>query len=109
MERRILRELWDSIQIWSESVRAMSRWEDEHLLDCPAPELQEQHRRMVGQHLALGKFITLAAEHPEFSDQAARERIAAAMSILRDKIPLWHGTMEVTRAEKILAEAFPES
>ena len=108
LERRILRELWDSILVWSESVRALAQWEDDHLLDNPPAELLEKHRRIVEEHIALGKFIALATEHPDFPDKPAREQVAATLSILQDKIPLWHSTMGATEAEKILAEVFPE-
>src|SRR5438093_6234284 len=93
LEKRILCELWDSVLVWSESVRALAQWEDEHLLDNPSAEVFEAHRRIVERQIALGKFISLATEHPEFSDQETREQVAAAMSILQDKIPLWHSAM----------------
>ena len=109
VEKRVLRELWDSVMVWSESVRALAGWEDEHLLEHPSAEILEKHRHMVEQHIALGKFITLAVEHPNFSNQATREQIAAAMSILRDKLPLWHSSMSADEANKILVEVFPES
>jgi hypothetical protein len=109
LEKRILHELWDSVLVWSESVRALARWEDEHLLDNPSAETLEQHRRIVERQIALGKFISLATEHPDFPDKQTRDQVAAAMSILRDKIPLWHSTMSADEADKILAEVFPES
>jgi hypothetical protein len=108
LEKRILRELWDSVLVWSESVRALAQWEDDNLLDNASAELLQQHRRMVERQIALGKFIALATEHPDFPDKETREQIAATMSILQDKIPLWHSTMSVRDAEKILAEVFPE-
>jgi hypothetical protein len=109
LERRILHELWDSVLVWSESVRALAQWEDEHLLDNPRPEVLEQHRRIVEGEIALGKFISLATEHSDFHDEEARKQVAATMSILRDKIPLWHSTMKPAEAGRILAEVFPES
>ncbi len=108
LEKRIRHELWDSVWVWSESVRVLAQWEDEHLLDHPSAELLEEHRRLVERLIALGKFISLATEHPDFPDPPAREQIAAAMSILQDKIPLWHSPMPAAEAERILAEVFPE-
>jgi hypothetical protein len=109
MERRIVGELRDSIWVWSESVRALAQWEDEHLLDGPAAEALEEHRRMVERLMALGRFIELATEQPDFADKGMRGHVSAAMSILRDKMPLWHGTMPAEEAERILAEVFAES
>ena len=108
LEKRILHELWDSVLVWSESVRALAQWEDERLLDNPSAEMLAQHRRIVERQIALGKFISLATEHPDFPDPQVREQVAATMSILQDKIPLWHSTMSATDAERILAEVFPE-
>ena len=108
LERRILHELWDSVLVWSESVRALARWEDEHLLDNPSAEVLENHRRIVERQMALGKFISLATEHPDFHEKETREQVAATMSILHDKIPLWHSSMSAEEADRILAEVFPE-
>lgn len=109
LEKRVLRELWDSVLVWSESVKALAQWEDEHLLGSPSVEIVEQHRRIVESQIALGKFIALATQHADFPDKEAREHVAATMSILHDKIPLWHSKMTAEEAERILAEVFPES
>jgi len=108
LEKRILRELWDAVLVWSESVRALAQWEDEHLLEKPSTEVLEKHRQIVERQIALGKFIALATEHPDFPDKPTREQVVATMSILHDKIPLWHSTMSAEQADKILAEVFPE-
>ena len=108
LENRILHELWDSVLVWSDSVRALAQWEDEHLLDKPSAELLEKHRQIIERQIALGKFIALAIDHPDFPDKQTRKQVAATMSILQDKIPLWHGTMSADRADKLLAEVFPE-
>ncbi len=108
LEKRILHELWDSVLVWSESVRALARWEDEHLLDNPSAEVLEEHRRIIERQIALGKFISLATEHPDFPKKKTRKQVTATMSILQDKIPLWHSTMSAEEAGRILAEVFPE-
>jgi hypothetical protein len=109
LEKRIRQELWDSILLWARSVRALAQWEDQHLLDNPIMEVLEEHRRLVERQIALGKLISVAAEHPDFSNTAAREQVAATMSILQDKISLWHATMSSLEADRILSEVFPES
>ena len=108
LEKRILHELWDAVLVWSESVRALAQWEDEHLLDNPSAKVLEEHRRIIERQIALGKFISLATEHPDFPEKEARQQVAATMSILRDKIPHWHSTVSSEEADRILAEVFPE-
>ena len=79
------------------------------MLDEPSAEILATHRRMVERQIALGKFISLATEHPDFPDKQTCQQVAAAMAILQDKIPLWHSTMSAEEANKLLAEVFPES
>ena len=46
------------------------------------------------------------SEHPGFPDIALKQNVAATLQTLRDKIPLWHGTMpqkEPTRFSKPLS------
>src|SRR5207248_3822339 len=99
LEKRILHELWDSVLVWSESVRALAHWEDEHLLDNPSAEMLEEHRHIVERQIELGKVISLATEDPDFPDKEARAQVAATMSILQDKMPLWHSPMSAQEAD----------
>jgi hypothetical protein len=75
LEKRILRHLWEAVLVWSASVRALAQWEDEHLLEGLNPEALEEHLRMVDRQIALGEFVSLATEHPDFPDNRPASRL----------------------------------
>jgi hypothetical protein len=108
LEARILREFSEGVAAWGESVTALARWEDEHLLENPTAEAFAVHRRAVDKLISFGRFLALAAGHPDFPDPALRESVTANLQTLRDKIPLWHGRMPQGQAEALLKAAFPE-
>ena len=108
LEARILQEFSEGVAAWGQSVTALSRWEDEHLLDNQSADVLELHRRTVERLIHFGGFLALTTEHPDFPDTALKENVAATLQTLRDKIPLWHSTMPKEEAEAILKAAFPE-
>jgi hypothetical protein len=108
LEAHILQEFAEGAAAWGESVTALARWEDEHLLEGPTPEALAAHRRTVDRLIAFGRFLVLTTDRPDFPDPALKENVAATLQTLRDKIPLWHGQMPEDRAESILKAAFPE-
>ena len=107
-EARILQEFAEAIATWGQSVTALAAWEDEHLLDNPAPEDLAAHRRSLERLVDFGKFIARTTDHPDFSDTAVKEIVEATLQTLRDKIPLWHSRMPKEQTEAILKAAFPE-
>jgi len=108
LEARILQEFSEGVAAWGQSVTALSRWEDGHLLDNPGADVLEIHRRTVERLIHFGRFLALTTEHPDFPDTTLKENVAATLQTLRDRIPLWHGTMPREEAEAILKAAFPE-
>jgi hypothetical protein len=108
LEARILQEVVEGVTSWGESVTALARWEDEHLLDKPTPEALAAHRQTVDKLIRFGEFLVMTTEHPGFPDSRLRDNVSATLQTLRDKIPLWHGTMSKEQAEAILKAAFPE-
>ncbi len=108
LEARILQEFTEGVAVWGQSVTALSRWEQEHLLDNPGADVLAAHRRTVERLIRFGCFLALTTTHPDFPDRALRENVAATLQMLRDKIPLWHGTMPREEADAILKTAFPE-
>jgi len=108
LEARILQEFAEGVAAWGQSVTALARWEDEHLLDNPTPEAFAAHRRTVERLIQFGRFLALTTEHPDFPNVALKQNVAATLQTLRDKIPLWHGTMPKAEADAILKAAFPE-
>jgi len=108
LETHILQEFAEGVAAWGQSVTALSRWEDEHLLDNPTPDALAAHRRTVERLIQFGRFLALTTEHPDFPDVALKNNVAATLQTLRDKIPLWHGTTPTAEADAILKAAFPE-
>jgi hypothetical protein len=108
LETRILQEFSEGVAAWGQSVTALARWEDEHLLDNPTPDALAAHRRTVERLIQFGRFLARTTEHPDFPDVALKQNVAATLQTLRDKIPLWHGTMPKQEADAILKAAFPE-
>src|SRR5437763_7836240 len=88
LEARILQEFSEGVAAWGLSVTALSRWEQEHLLDNPSADLLAVHRRTVERLVHFGRFLSLTTEHPDFPDTALKENDAATLQTLRDKIPL---------------------
>src|SRR5882724_222989 len=107
LEAHILQEFAEGVAAWGESVTALARWEDEHLLEGETSEALTAHRRTVDRLIAFGRFLARTTEHPDFPDLALKENVAATLQTLRDKIPLWHGQMPQEEADAILKTAFP--
>ena len=108
LEARILQEFAEGVAAWGQSVTALSRWEQEHLLDKPGTDVLAAHRRTLERLIQFGRFLALTTMHPDFPDTALKENVAATLQTLRDKIPLWHGTMPREEGDAILKAAFPE-
>jgi len=107
LQARILQDFTEGVDAWGQSVTALSRWEAEHLLDNPGADVLATHRRIVDRLIQFGRFLALTTEHPDFPDAALKQTIAATLQTLRDKIPLWHGTISQEEADSILKAAFP--
>ena len=107
LQERILQEFTEGVDAWGHSVTALSSWEAEHLLDNPGADVLATHRRIVDRLIQFGDFLALTTQHPDFPDVALKLNIAATLQTLRDKIPLWHGTMSQAEADSILKTAFP--
>ena len=108
LEARILQEFAEGVAAWGQSVTALSRWEEKHLLGNPSGEVLAAHRRTVERLIQFGRFLALTTTHSDFPDIALKENVAATQQTLRDKIPLWHGTMPREEADAILKAAFPK-
>src|SRR6266404_9080654 len=106
LEAHILEEFAEGVAAWGQSVTALSRWEEEHLLDGPNPEAFASHRHAVERLIRFGRFLALTTEHPDFPDTRLKDSVAATLQTLRDKIPLWHGQMQKDKADAILKAAF---
>jgi hypothetical protein len=110
VESHFRRELDSAVQEWSRCTRLLAEWENQHLLDNPAPELMARHRQAVERLLRFGKFLLLATEQSGISNQKARDIVSASQSCLQDKLSLWHGqTLTGQARSEILKTCFNES
>lgn len=109
MEKRLMNELATAGEEWSECATALTRWEDEHLLDKPGDDLLRRHRTTTERLLRFGKTLSLAVAHPDFPDKKLAAMVAATERMLQDKLTMWHGKMNSKRREEILQSAFHES
>lgn len=103
-------ELHQAIERVSELIPALSRWEDDHLLDKASAADLARHKAMVERLLRFLDFAAIAAEQPSpIARPETAQMLEAARALLRDKLTLWHSpAMERSQAEKILSECFPE-
>jgi hypothetical protein len=109
LQRRFLTSVTETVEEWTAFVPELTRWEDEHLLDNPTPELLADHKATVEGFLSFGQFLSLATERPDFPDRRLAEMVAATMGILQDKLRLWHGPrMTREESDRILAACFPD-
>ncbi|PWU18298.1 MAG: hypothetical protein C5B50_09495 [Verrucomicrobia bacterium] len=108
-QSRLLGNFNQAVEEWSAFVPALTRWEDEHLLDSPAAELLADHKTTIKRLIAFGKFIALGTEQPDFPDRRLAESVASTLLILEDKLRLWHGPpMSKADSDRILAACFPD-
>src|SRR5438132_5472777 len=98
----------EATEEWSRYRQSLTRWEDENLLvENPAPEKLEQHRRMVERLMFFGQLFAFVASHPEFRDIETAEMIHANQFVLHEKFQMFHNPMDPAEADQILKEAFP--
>ena len=108
LQERFFREFALGVQEWSRCVERVTRWEDEHLLDNPSPELLARHKTILNRLIGFGKLISLTTEHPEFPDRETAELVKATQRCFQNKLAMWHGPkLSPEESERILAACFP--
>ena len=110
LERRMVAQLAEEAHDWSLCLNALSKWEDEHLLDEPTPELLATHKQTVEGLLRLGRLLSRATSHPDFPDRKTAEMVEATQWTLQQMRDAWHSpkTLSKEQAVGILAAAFPD-
>src|SRR5437016_5515624 len=89
LEKRLLAEFALTAEEWSHCISALTKWEDEHLLDNPTAELLRAHKATLQRLLAFGRFISPTTEQPDFPDRSTAEMVAATQVVLQDKLQMW--------------------
>jgi hypothetical protein len=108
LEKRLTAELADEAEQWSWCLNSLSRWEDEHLLGNPSPELLAEHKKTVERLLRFGRLISVATGHPDFPDRAVASMVQATKRTLEDNLRIYHGSgMSKEESDRILSKAFP--
>ena len=107
--QRICDELSADAQDWAKTVKSLRRFEDEELLDNPAPEKLKWHKQTLQTLISFGEFIQGATSRPEFPNRETSEMVEATLQIMRDSLAAWHDReLTPAQAEKLLAATFPE-
>ncbi len=109
IERRVVTQLAVEAEQWASCLNALTKWEDEHLLDNPTPDLLAQHRQTVEHLIKVGRILQWTTEQPDFPDRATTEMVRATQACLEDILSMRHGPrLPVERKEQILAACFPD-
>ena len=108
LSKRILRLFSAQVEDWYEECRRLSRWEDQHLLDQPAPERSAEHTRLLDELERVGHWLSSVTREPGFPDHASAELVAMTLQDLRDARALWHGNMRPEGRREILRTIFNE-
>lgn len=106
LEKRLLSSLESFVEEWSESAAALTRWEDEHLLERPSGDLMLRHKTTVGQLIRLGKLLSALTADPAFPNDQQHSVVVATLQMLEDKLAMWHGKMSESERQKIMAACF---
>jgi hypothetical protein len=109
IEKRVLSQLAEEAEQWASCLNALSKWEEEHLLDNPPPDLLAQHKQTVEHLIKVGRILQWATEHSDFPDRATAEMVRATQACLEDILFMRHGPrLTPERKEQILAACFPD-
>jgi hypothetical protein len=109
LQKRLLANFADIVVEWSGFVTDLTRWEDDHLLDNPSPELLADHKATLERFLAFGRFLSLGTEEPDFPDRELAEIVSSTLVVLQDKLRMWHGPrMSQAESDRILQACFPD-
>src|SRR5258705_11630788 len=90
LEKRLCREFAVTAEEWSRCVSALTRWEDDHLLESPSAESLGVHKATVQRLLEFGTFLSVVTGQASFSDRSTAEIVSATLSVLQDKLQMWH-------------------
>ncbi len=110
IEKVILACLNGEAEEWVLCLNALSKWEDERLLDNPVPELLEQHKQTIEHLLKVGRLLESAMDQPDFPDHGTLHMVRATQQALQFKMQMWHGSrMAREKSDQILAKCVPDN
>lgn len=107
LQNRLFAQVSSAIEEWAKCVPEITRWEDEHLLENPAPERLQDHKATIERLLRFGRFLTLLVQQDDFPDPKLAQMVGATQTILRDKHRMWHGPrMSKEKSDRILSVCY---
>jgi hypothetical protein len=109
LEKRLSDELAREAYEWALLQKGLSRWEDEHLLDNPGPELIAEHKQTLDRLLRFGRRLAVVTGNPDLPDRKTAEMVETTLWLLETVHTRWHQPQIAReRADEILAAAFPD-
>ena len=108
LSKRVLRLFQAQVEDWHEACRRLTDWEDEHLLEQPAPQRLAEHARMLDELERVGAWMSRVSTGPDFPDRPTAELVALTLRDLKDARALWHGDMPSEPRQEILRAVFNE-
>ena len=104
-----IRQFRAQVEDWHDECRALSEWEDQHLLDSPPPDKLAEHAGMIDELERVGRWFSSAMQSADFPDRATAELVAMTLRDLADARAMWHGTeFSEEENEHILKVCFNE-
>lgn len=104
LARSVARHLRAEVDDWYDACRRLTVWEDDHLLDNPAPEKMAEHAAMIEELERIGQWFLPATQSPDFPDAETAELVRLTLQDLKDRRAMWHGRkMSREESDKILA------
>ncbi len=98
------------VEDWYDECRHLADWEDQNLLDDPAPERLVEHTRRLDELERVGLWLSRTVQSPDFPDPATAELVTLSLQDLKDCRALWHGPkMSEARRAEILNACFHKS
>jgi hypothetical protein len=98
------------VEDWYDECRHLADWEDQNLLDNPAPEQLAEHARLLDELERVGHWLSRTVQSPDFPDPATAQLVAMTLQDLKDCRALWHRPkMSEARRAEILKACFHES
>ena len=109
LEKRVLSQLAFDVEELTNVLPILTKFEDEFLLDNPTQEFLEAHKKSLERGIGIAKFLALATQQPEFPDRELARTVNATLSLLQDKMRIWHGSrMSKDESDRVLAKCFPD-
>lgn len=88
------------VRRWSQVAVALGHWEDAELMDGASQSQMDHHRKLVLGLIIVGQFFEFATRSPSFPDRATAEQVTATLSLLRDKLAMWHPAQPMSEARR---------